>query len=281
MLHDFIARRDERWLLRRCAAIGHVVARIDDADIADVTTAMGSDGTELRRCLRCATFVELIQPNTFIVGDGHPVPLSDVPLVVRGTHGRKVALLRVLAAERFGRGVILAVAALGAFTINSHADQILAGLHALSDKINRVSADLGIDFGTKTSLHSIEKLVTLSHGTYVLVGFGLLLYGTVQILEGIGLWRAQRWGEYLAASATTLFIPLEVYEIHAHPTTLKWLALAVNITVVAYLIHRGRLFGFRGGHDGYLREVRDATLLADLLRAHNRDVALLSSHSLL
>jgi hypothetical protein len=35
-------------------------------------------------------------------------------------------------------------------------------------------------------------------------------------------------------------------------------------------VFKGRLFGIRGGHAAFLREVRDSTLLADLLRSLGR-----------
>lgn len=283
-LHIWRERRETRWLLKRCAAVSHVVVRLNDADLASrsivVKGPLDSPDT-LARCLRCGLFVNIAEPHGVrIVGDA-AVPLAAVPLVVRGTHGRRVALLRVLAAERFGRGLVLAFAAVGAFSLGSHAPQVLDWLHRTSQTLAKVSVDLGIDVTGKSLLHSIEKLLTLSNGAYNTVGFALLTYGLVQVAEGIGLWGAKRWGEYLAASATTLFIPLEIYEINSHPTLLKWLALSINCFVVVYLIFRGRLFGVRGGHDGYLQEVREATLLADELRRLGRTPDELSSHEIM
>lgn len=275
----FRERREAGWLLRRCAAVGHVVACVEDPGLAARLQATSSAGTALLRCLRCGDFVDLSGPSrVHHVGAGQTLPLSEVPLIVRGTHGRRVALLRVLAAERFARGLVLAFAAAGAFSLGNHAPEVLAWLHRTSQTLAKVSVDLGIDVSGKSLLHSIERLLSMSNGAYNAVGAALLVYGVVQMLEGVGLWGAKRWGEYLAASATTLFIPLEVYEINSHPTTLKWLALSINIVVVVYLVLRGRLFGVRGGHDGYLVEVRDATLLADELRALGRDPAEHSSH---
>lgn len=272
------ARRENRWLLRRCAKGGHVTTLIDDVDVSARLTASTSAGEPLLRCLRCGDFTT---PDPSAEGGfsaATPVPLSEIPLVVRGIHGRRVALLRVLAVERFGRGLVLAFAAVGAFSLGSRAPQVLAWLHRTSETLAKVSADLGIDVSGRSLLHSIERLLSMSNGAYNAVGAALLGYGLVQVLEGVGLWGAHRWGEYLAASATTLFIPLEIYEINAHPTVLKWMALCVNLFVVAYLVYRGRLFGARGGHAGYLVEVRDATLIADELRSLGRSPEEHSSH---
>jgi len=272
------SKREQRWLLRRCAKVGHIVAHLDDQQLSVRLSAMTATGNPLLRCLRCCEFVNPSAQALVHVVAQNSIALSNVPLVVRGTHGRRVALLRVLAAERFGRGLVLAFAAVGAFSLGSRAPQVLAWLHRTSETLAKVSVDLGIDVSGKGVLHSIEKLLSLSNGAYNTVGAVLLGYGLVQVAEGIGLWGANRWGEYLAASATTLFIPLEVYEINSHPTALKWLALSINIVVVVYLVYRGRLFGARGGHAGYLVEVRDATLIADELRALGRSPEEHSAH---
>jgi uncharacterized membrane protein (DUF2068 family) len=110
-----------------------------------------------------------------------------------------------------------------------------------------------------------------------LAGLGLVAYGVLQIVEATGLWGGWRWAEYLAVVATSAFIPLEIYELSEKPTPLKAGALVLNIVVVIYLVHKGRLFGARGGHEAFLGELRDSTLLADLLRSRGRSTAELTS----
>ena len=49
-----------------------------------------------------------------------------------------------------------------------------------------------------------------------------------QVVEGVGLWVLKRWGEYVAVVGTTLFIPLEIYELTDQISWLKIVALAIN-----------------------------------------------------
>ena len=56
-------------------------------------------------------------------------------------------------------------------------------------------------------------------------------------MEGVGLWQRRRWAEYLTVVATSLLVPLEVYELVHHATLLKVGGLVVNLLIVAYLIH--------------------------------------------
>jgi hypothetical protein len=105
-------------VLKRCAKRGHVLARLADAELAARFSATSAQGP-LLRCLRCGDFVPAGGPPTSTVVETligtaeNPVPLGDVPHAVRGGHGRKLALLRLLAIERCGRGLVLLLAAAG------------------------------------------------------------------------------------------------------------------------------------------------------------------------
>ena len=50
----------------------------------------------------------------------------------------------------------------------------------------------------------------------------------------------KRWAEYLTVVATSLFIPLEIYEIYEKFTWVRVLILIVNLFVVWYLATRLR-----------------------------------------
>src|SRR6478735_6412159 len=62
-------------------------------------------------------------------------------------------------------------------------------------------------------------------------------YGALELVEGTGLWLDKLWAEYLTVVATSLLIPLELYELVRHPTALKAGGIAVNIAIVAYLVY--------------------------------------------
>jgi len=71
----------------------------------------------------------------------------------------------------------------------------------------------------------------------------------------------KRWGEYVAAVGTSLFVPLEVYELVNKFTVVRVLVLLVNLFLVAYLVLTKRLFGARGGHKAYEAERSNESLL--------------------
>ena len=63
------------------------------------------------------------------------------------------------------------------------------------------------------------------------------------MIEAVGLWMVERWGEYFAVVATSLFLPLKIYELTEKITWLRAGLLLVNIAAVVWLIWSKRLFG--------------------------------------
>jgi hypothetical protein len=83
----------------------------------------------------------------------------------------------------------------------------------------------------------------------------------VELIEAVGLWLAKRWGEYFAAVATALFLPIEIYELTEHATKFKIATFALNVLAVVYLVWTKRLFGVRGGGKAYEAELTSESLL--------------------
>jgi len=84
----------------------------------------------------------------------------------------------------------------------------------------------------------IEKLAGIENNQLIVFSVGSFLYSGLQLTEGIGLWFEKRWAEMLTVIATSLLIPVEVYEIFERFTWLRVGALVVNLFVVWYLATR-------------------------------------------
>lgn len=135
-------------------------------------------------------------------------------------------MLRLIAAERFLRGVLLLAA--GAYILT----------HLGSD-FGRIAERLmrGVELDPRRPfLHRlIAKLHHLRAGTVFVTGVAAIGYGILEVVEGVGLWLDRVWAEYLTVVATSLLIPLEVYELVRHPSLLKAGGIVVNLAIVAYL----------------------------------------------
>ena len=236
------------WNLRTCGRRGHITYVPDEPELRDRLSASTPLG-EAWRCLRCGDYV-LGPPH----GRG---PAEQAPLVPRGKVLRDAVILRLLGLERFGRGLLLAAAAYGVWRFRS----AQSGLREVFERDLPLLRQLGLDIDQSKIVHWLREAFSARTSTLTLVTAGLALYAALQLTEGVGLWLLQRWGEYFAAAATSLFLPLEVYELAEHVTWLRVSAFVVNIAAVVYLVYTKRLFGVRGGHAAYDAERHEASLL--------------------
>jgi uncharacterized membrane protein (DUF2068 family) len=240
------------WNLRSCSRAGHVTYAPTEEQYRarlEATTPLG----DAWRCLRCGSYV-LGDP----AGAG---PADDAPVLLRGKALRSAFVLRFLAIERFVRGLLILL--LGAAILQFKSSQVsvrqlfekdLSAAKPLFDQLGWNATDSGL-------IHSIEKALNAKGSTLNLVAAFLLFYGVLQLTEGVGLWLLKRWGEYFAVVATSLFLPLEIYELSEKVTLLRLGAFLLNVAAVLYLLLSKRLFGLRGGHHAYEAQMHEASLL--------------------
>jgi uncharacterized membrane protein (DUF2068 family) len=247
------------WELITCGLSGHALIGVDAAEFRpeDRAVCRVIDGARWHRCLRCDSWLPLPPPDS--PAQTHPPDRDEIELPLRGRPLRDKIVLRLIAIDRALHFVILALLGIAVFLFASHRT-------SLRDTFYRVVADLqgGVGGGpVQTSkighsglLHDLDRLFSLQGSTLHLIGAGILAYAILEGVEAVGLWLQKRWAEYLTFLATTLFLPLEVYELTKTVSPFKVIALIINLAVVIYLLYAKRLFGLRGGAaaDEALRE---------------------------
>jgi uncharacterized membrane protein (DUF2068 family) len=240
------------WNLRTCSRKGHVTYAPDEPQFRSRLAAQTPLGDGWR-CLRCGTYV---------LGDPHGSgPADDAPVLLRGKQLRSAFILRALAIERWVRGLILILLAIAVFRLKSTQVSVQELFQKDLSSLRPFFNQIHFNVSDSATVHSIQKVLDAKSSTLNLIAFGILLYGLLQVAEGIGLWSLKRWGEYVAVVGTTLFIPLEIYEIVEKISWLKIVVLAINIAAVLYLLLSKRLFGLRGGHAAYEAALHEASLL--------------------
>jgi hypothetical protein len=248
-------RRKIDWELIACGWAGHALVGIDAAELRpeDDLFARELAGSRWHRCLRCDSWVALPPPES-PVGQYPPVR-EEIELPLRGKALRDKVVLRLIACDRAFHFLVLAI--LGVAVLLVAANEV-----SLHKTFYRVVADIqggaggpGQNGGHPTGvLGELDKLFSLREGRLRLVGGVLLAYALLEGVEAVGLWRARRWAEYLTFIATTVLLPLEVYEIVHKQTALKIIGFIINLAVVVWLIYAKRLFGVRGGGAADARE---------------------------
>jgi uncharacterized membrane protein (DUF2068 family) len=240
------------WSLRACARKGHVTYAPNEAELRERLHAPTPAGPAWR-CLRCGDFVP---------GNPHGTgPADNAPLVPRGKALRDLFILRVVGVERAVRGLLILLLVYGVVRFKDRQPDLRRAfeedmplLRPLADKLHFNLDDSGV-------VHTIQRVLALEAKTLVWIAVGLSAYALIEIVEGVGLWYAKRWAEYLTVVATAAFLPLEVRELTEKVTWLRVGALVFNVLAVIYLLLAKRLFGLRGGHRAVEAERHSESLL--------------------
>ncbi len=140
-------------------------------------------------------------------------------------------LLRLIAAERAIRGAVLIAAGV----------YLLGHLHSDLGRIaNRWMRRLELDPNRHFLRRVVEYLHNVTSNEVKIFAVLALGYGLLELVEGAGLWLDKLWAEYLTVIATSLLVPLELYELVRKPSLLKAAGIVVNVLIVLYLARRLR-----------------------------------------
>lgn len=241
------------WSLRGCARHGHITYRPDEPELADRLHAETPVG-EAWRCLRCESFV---------VGEPHGTgPAADAPLVLRGRQLREATVLRAFAVERWIRAFVLGLLGYAVIQFRSSESSLEQTFDRILPSARPLAQAFDLDIDHSPAIARIHRLLQTDPSTLTWIAVGLFAYAGLQVAEGVGLWSLKRWGEYLAVVATSVFLPVEIYELSEKITWLRLGAFLINLALVAYLVWSKRLFGVRGGGAAYAAERHEDSLLA-------------------
>jgi uncharacterized membrane protein (DUF2068 family) len=140
-------------------------------------------------------------------------------------------LIRLIGLFKLLKAVLLIAVGVGALKM-IHSD--------MTEIAFRIVTKLGLDPGGRYVGKLLVGAANLTPDKIRELGVGSFLYAALFLTEGIGLCMAKRWAEWFSVIITSSLVPFEIYEIHRHPTVLKFGALLVNLAVVAYLVYRIR-----------------------------------------
>ncbi|HKS21386.1 MAG TPA: DUF2127 domain-containing protein [Thermoanaerobaculia bacterium] len=140
-------------------------------------------------------------------------------------------MLRLIALFRWSKALVLIGAAFGAMRL------LRPGV---AQHIAAWAMQLPFAAQHRFVSEAIAKLLHLDTTKIEWIVGGLFAYAALFAVEGYGLWRDRRWGEWLTVVATTSFIPFEVYELFKRATAIRGAMLVTNIAIVIYLVWRIR-----------------------------------------
>jgi uncharacterized membrane protein (DUF2068 family) len=140
-------------------------------------------------------------------------------------------ILRLIAASKFAKVALLISVGIGIFK-SLHTD--------LACTLEHWITMLGLNPGNQFVEATLTKAANLSPHKVKLLGAGSFIYAGLFLTEGVGLWLAKRWGEWITVIITGSLVPIEIYEIFRRLSVIKILVLITNLAIVAYLVYRIR-----------------------------------------
>jgi uncharacterized membrane protein (DUF2068 family) len=241
------------FALRSCGLRGHATFAPDEPDLRERLKADTPAG-EAWRCLRCETFV---------VGPPRQHgPADTAPEIPRGRMLRDRTLMRALAVERALRCVIFALMAAGVVKVTGSRERLRHAFEQDLPLLKPLADQIGWNPDNSKIIHHITQAFSLSSSTLTWIAIGFAGYAAIELIEAVGLWLVARWGEYFAVIATSVFLPLEIYELTEKITATRLIAFVINVVAVIWLLWSKRLFGLNGGGEAYRKEHHTASLLS-------------------
>jgi uncharacterized membrane protein (DUF2068 family) len=240
------------WSLLSCGRSGHVTYAPAEPAVASQLRVQTESG-QAWRCLRCGAYV---------TGEAMTSgPAAEAPPVRRGIQIRSALILRIFAVERFLRALVVAALAFGVWRFEYARESIEQAFNRELPLLRTLFRQLGYNIDHSKLVGLFNRALTLSPTTIKLLAIGLASYAAIEVVEGVGLWVAKRWGEYFAMVATSVGLPFEIYDLVSKVSTIGAVLFAINLTLVLYLVITKRLFGVRGGKRAYDTRLRSESIM--------------------
>jgi uncharacterized membrane protein (DUF2068 family) len=136
--------------------------------------------------------------------------------------------LRLIGAVKIAKGFALFGISLGLFDL-VHKDLSAIALHFV--QVARISPEN----------HYVELLLVkvglIEPRTLRLFGALSILEGSIQLVEGFGLWFGAIWAEYVVVISSGIYVPAECLALWRLFTWTRVSILAINAAIFAYVAH--------------------------------------------
>ena len=144
---------------------------------------------------------------------------------------RDIGVLRLIAVFKVGKALLVISTGLG--LLEFYEPKFATVLY-------RLVGQLPYDFEQRLMREALAVLSGMSPDRIHVFAVATFAYSSLFIVEAIGLWLGRHWAEILTVVATSLLIPIEIYEAVKRYTPAKLAVFVLNVLIVAYLVWRLR-----------------------------------------
>lgn len=134
--------------------------------------------------------------------------------------------IRLIAYFKFFKGILLVASGIG----------LLKLLHKdVAEVVNHWISTLHFDPDNR-HIHGVLLTASVVNQRQLKeLGVGSVVYAGLFLTEGSALLMQKRWAKYLTAIITATFIPLELWELVEHFSTIRTVVIMVNVIILLYL----------------------------------------------
>ena len=144
---------------------------------------------------------------------------------------QRLGVLRLIAVFKVCKALLVIATGLGLLSFYEP---------AFATALYRLVGQLPYDFEQRVIRELIGFLSGMSPQRIHIFAIATFGYSSLFLVEAVGLWLGRHWAEILTVVATSLLIPLEIYEALKRYTPGKVLVFIANVLIVAYLLWRLR-----------------------------------------
>jgi len=147
---------------------------------------------------------------------------------------RRSPTLDAIITMKMGKGILFLVLALGFYALSDN---------NLEWEYSYLLHAMHVDGSRKFFVDLAANIANISEKNVLLVAGVTLIYGSLSLVEGIGLILRLTWAAWLAIAESGFLIPVELWEVFRRFSVTLLAILIINVIIVAYLVvNRNRLF---------------------------------------
>ena len=106
----------------------------------------------------------------------------------------------------------------------------------LGTEVEHVVTRLHLDPENRLVHEAVSRVSGIKREQLKGLGIGTFFYALLHLVEGTGLILVRPWAEYLTVVATSVFLPLEIYEIFEKPTMVRFGIFFINVAILIYIV---------------------------------------------
>ena len=148
---------------------------------------------------------------------------------------KKFEFIYLIAFERLIRAILTIYFGIQGLTYSTNRSFITDEFNILIKEFSIINQSISNILLHSQFINLLYKFITIPNWEWVTIFVLISIYGFIVLLEAIGLFLKKHWGVLLTFCSTTLWIPIEIYEIVKNLQTWKVVVFVINLIILTYL----------------------------------------------